>query len=65
MCIVSDFLLKTFIYVYIERDTHTHTFVFELVRMEGGKSLQPLSPFDIHKVLKVSWGLSSDKFASL
>lgn len=33
--------------------------------MEGGKSLQPLNPFDIHKVLKVSWGLSADEFASL
>lgn len=44
--------------------TRAHTQASEL-GWKQEESLQPLSPFDIHKVLGVSWGLGSDKFASL
>lgn len=51
--------------MHVHTRAHTNTYVFELAGMDGGESLQPLNPVDIHKVLKVSWGLSSDGFASL
>lgn len=32
---------------------------------KGSRVKDTASPFDIHAVLRVSWGLRSDKFASL